>query len=335
MNEIVSLDQLALEIRYYSQQTALSIIEVGKRLIEAKKQVAHGEWENWLKGKVNFTRETASRFMKCAERYSNVTSISLLNPTQMITLLSLPESETEIFIEQKKAEGNPVEDMTVKTLREEIKEWKSKAEQAKNEAFAANNDKRRAELRAEQTERSNDMLRKENTGLKDTIRQQADELATAGGDSELQIQLETEKNKRMEAEQQIEWLRNNPVEPKDYRANKRRIEELESEVATYKAHEEGMTLRQKSEIDEKYSQYRSNFSEISDRAMKVMDLITIMGEFPQNLEIADFAECYIRRAAGAEARATADIEKLIVDLQVLHDGLENYVNKSRRLQVVK
>ena len=129
MNEIVPLDQLAVEIRYYSQQTAQNIIEVGRRLIEAKKQVPHGEWAEWLKEKVNFTQETASRFMRCAERFPNLISISNLNPTQMITLLSLPESETESFIEQKKAEGTPVEDMTVKILRKEIKDWKSKAEQ--------------------------------------------------------------------------------------------------------------------------------------------------------------------------------------------------------------
>ena len=42
--------------------------------------------------------------------------MSDLNPTQMIALLALPESETETFIEQKKSEGNPVEDMTIKTL---------------------------------------------------------------------------------------------------------------------------------------------------------------------------------------------------------------------------
>ena len=157
MNEIVPLDQLATEIRYYSQQASWSIIEVGKRLIEAKKQVAHGEWENWLDKNVGYSKQTARRFMQCAERFGNRSMSSDLSLSQVTELLSLPEAET--FIEQKKAEGNPVEDMTVKTLREEIKEWKSKAEQAKNEAFAAANDKRRAELRAEQVERSNETLR--------------------------------------------------------------------------------------------------------------------------------------------------------------------------------
>jgi hypothetical protein len=49
--------------------------------------------------------------------------------------------------------------MTVKALRQEIKDWKARAEQAKDEAFVATNDKRRAELRAEQMEKSNESLR--------------------------------------------------------------------------------------------------------------------------------------------------------------------------------
>lgn len=159
MNEIVALDQLATEIRYYSQQATWSIIEVGKRLIEAKKQLADETWSKWLHENVNFSRSTAHRFIQCAERFSDVVSIQQLNPTQMIALLSLPEEETEEFIEAKKSEGKHVEDMTIKTLRQEIKDWKDRAEQAKNEAFAAVNDKRRAELRAEQVERSNENLR--------------------------------------------------------------------------------------------------------------------------------------------------------------------------------
>lgn len=124
--EIVALDQLAVEIRFYSQQTAQNILEVGTRLIAAKKQVESGQWEEWLKGQVGYTIRTAQRFMKCAERFNNASMSSLLTPSQMFELLSLPADETETFIEQKKAEGNPVEDMTVKALRQEVKEYKDK-----------------------------------------------------------------------------------------------------------------------------------------------------------------------------------------------------------------
>ena len=86
MNEIVPLDQLATEIRYYSQQASWSIIEVGKRLIEAKKQVAHGEWENWLDKNVGYSKQTARRFMQCAERFGNRSMSSDLSLSQVTEL---------------------------------------------------------------------------------------------------------------------------------------------------------------------------------------------------------------------------------------------------------
>ena len=47
----------------------------------------------------------------------------------MIQLLSLPDAkETEKFIEQKESEGTPISDMSVKTLRKEIKKWKAEKE---------------------------------------------------------------------------------------------------------------------------------------------------------------------------------------------------------------
>jgi len=61
-----------------------------------------GEWLNWLEKK-------------------------------MFELLSLPESETEKFIASKAAEGKPVEDMTVKNLREEVAKWKADFDKQKSE----------------------------------------------------------------------------------------------------------------------------------------------------------------------------------------------------------
>ena len=159
MNEVVALDQLAMEIRYYSQQAALNIIEVGKRLIEAKRQVNHGEWADWLKNNVGYSQRTATKFMNCAEEYSNSSMWANMNINQMISLISLPESDREEFVKSKAEEGKPVEGMTIQTLQKEIKDWKARAEQAKDEAFVATNDKRRAELRAEQMEKSNESLR--------------------------------------------------------------------------------------------------------------------------------------------------------------------------------
>ena len=128
-----NLEQLTVEIKFYVNQWGQNTIEIGKRLIAAKKLVEHGDWSKWLEDNFNLTQQTARNFMRCAERFGNSKSILNLNSTQMIQLLSLPAEETEKFIEAKKAENNPVEDMTVKNLRDEVAKWKADYEQKKSE----------------------------------------------------------------------------------------------------------------------------------------------------------------------------------------------------------
>ena len=68
------------------------------------------------------------QFMRVAERFSNCSTSNILNQSQMFELLALPADETAEFIEAQAAAGTPVEDMTVKNLRAEIQQWKSRAE---------------------------------------------------------------------------------------------------------------------------------------------------------------------------------------------------------------
>ena len=97
-----NLPQLELEIKFYLGQTAQNIIEVGKRLIQAKSLVQHGHWQHWLELNFQLSQETARKFMRCAERFANSTTSWNLNLSQMVETLSLPSAEeTEKFIEQK------------------------------------------------------------------------------------------------------------------------------------------------------------------------------------------------------------------------------------------
>ncbi len=129
-----NLEQLTVEIKFYVNQWEQNTIKIGKRLIAAKKLVKHGDWSKWLEENFNLSYRSAKRFMDCAERFgSNVTLMSDLKPTQMIAMLALPEGEEEKFIEAKAAEGNPVEDMTIKNLRDEVAKWKTDYEQKKSE----------------------------------------------------------------------------------------------------------------------------------------------------------------------------------------------------------
>lgn len=125
-----TLVQLENEIKFHISQMSQNIIEIGTRLIQAKSLVKHGEWSNWLESNFALTNSTATKFMKVAKRFgrdSKIVSVPNLNSTQMITLLSLPEADTEKFIKEQEETGSPVENMTAKTLRGKVKTWNQKS----------------------------------------------------------------------------------------------------------------------------------------------------------------------------------------------------------------
>ena len=87
--------------------------------------------------------------MNIAKRFgSNSETFRNLGYSQMIQLLKLPAGEEEKFIADKAANGTPVEDMTVKKLRAEIKDWKAQADKNKKEAkkYQAESEEKDAEI---------------------------------------------------------------------------------------------------------------------------------------------------------------------------------------------
>ena len=132
-----TLPKLEEEIRFHLEKMNQSYIEIGnhtieigKRLIQAKALLKHGEWINWLQDNFQLSYPTATKFMKCAERFPNVALMQHLTSTQMIQLLALPSAEeTEEFIVQKAESGTPISDMSIRTLSKEIKQWKSAKEE--------------------------------------------------------------------------------------------------------------------------------------------------------------------------------------------------------------
>lgn len=121
-----TLEDLTDEIKYYLRKMGQNIIEIGKRLTLAKEKLPHGEWQNWLEDNFNLSNQTARKFMQVAERFGKTRIDARFGSTQMIQMLSLPEGEEEKFIAEKEAEGMPVQDMSVKKLRAEIKKYKAK-----------------------------------------------------------------------------------------------------------------------------------------------------------------------------------------------------------------
>lgn len=107
------------EINFYKTQTATGIIEIGKRLIEAKSQLPHGEWGKWLEDKVEFSQDTARNFMRVAESFPNPETIRNLPISKVYALLDVPQCDRDDFIQ-----NTPVEDMTTRELQKAIKRAK-------------------------------------------------------------------------------------------------------------------------------------------------------------------------------------------------------------------
>lgn len=135
MSDIIRpLEVIEAEINFYKQQTASGIIEIGKRLIEAKKQLRHGEWLPWLESKVEFSHMTATKFMRIADKYSNIKAPLNLGTEKLFILLDVPTDDRQEFLEEKhevNGTEKSVDDMTTRELEKVIKEKKEVQEQAK------------------------------------------------------------------------------------------------------------------------------------------------------------------------------------------------------------
>lgn len=113
------------EILSYKRQAGRSIIEIGKRLNEAKAQLNHGEWLLWLREKVDISERSARDFMRLAREYSKSAEIADLGAAKALALLALSPSERENFVAEKhEVDGveKSVADMTAKELKKAIEE---------------------------------------------------------------------------------------------------------------------------------------------------------------------------------------------------------------------
>lgn len=154
MNEIINTtartaSSIAAEIRFLDRQAANTclnyIIEIGRRLVEAKSLVEDGQWLNYIKTELNYERSTAQNYMRLYERYGSgqcsmfgsfaeSETFGNLTYTKALALLQVPEEELEDF-----AEEHDIESMSTRELQQAIKERNEAVEQ-KNAAIQERDD---------------------------------------------------------------------------------------------------------------------------------------------------------------------------------------------------
>lgn len=205
-----SLDTITAEIITITRQTQTMIlqsaIEVGRRLCEAKEQVPHGEWGDYLKNRVDFSPSSANNFMRIFKEYgddqidlfgaSKSQTFGNLSYSKAVALFAVPEEEREEFMQQ-----NDVENISVAELKRLIAERDAELTDARREKQMAceNIELLRNELsnaRRELNEKTVSEQELENIRLEAQVQAECDAKAAVAGEIDrIKADAEAERNK--------------------------------------------------------------------------------------------------------------------------------------------
>ena len=176
---IRNADVIASEINFLTGQAQSMlisyIIEIGKRLTEAKALFPHGEWGLWLKNQVSYSQSTATNYMKIYEEYSdtlpNSQALANLTYSKAVALLAVEKEEREDF-----ATSNDIDNKSSREIQRLIKERNEankKAEKAEEqmEVYKEYQDKaKEAEIKANEAEADLLKVQLEKKSLEDQIK---------------------------------------------------------------------------------------------------------------------------------------------------------------------
>ena len=162
---------IGAEIRMYVDTgrriSLLCGIEIGRRLVEAKEMLQHGEWLPWLERETEFSNSSAQRYMKLFDEYgasqqglfgpeTNSPTLGNLPISKALALLSVPESDRIDFAEEVDAEH-----ISVRELEEKIREREAQVEALKKDVEGERNrgdDAIKAKMEAEDLLKTQDQM---------------------------------------------------------------------------------------------------------------------------------------------------------------------------------
>ena len=122
--ELITLESRAERIRQLQADVQRSIIEIGFELIEAKKQIGHGGWADWLEKEFNWGDSQARYLMNVAKRFGNRNTYSDFGISKLKAMLALPEGDEDAFIEAQAEAGKPIDKQSAREVKASIKQWK-------------------------------------------------------------------------------------------------------------------------------------------------------------------------------------------------------------------
>ena len=134
-------DTIAAEIRTFTASMLNNIIEIGRRLCEAKELIPYGSFGDWVRRETGYSVSTANNFMRIFTEYgaaqgclfgaeAESQTFGKLSYSKALALLAVPAEEREQF-----AQEHHVEDMSTRELKEAIRENERLRQEAEGSAL--------------------------------------------------------------------------------------------------------------------------------------------------------------------------------------------------------
>lgn len=219
---IRTIGVVATEINIIKEQTRTMLIqnsiEIGKRLVEAKEMVPHGQWRDWLKDNVDYSQSTANNLMKIYSEFGQgllslesgdpkSQALADLTYTQALALAGVPADIREEIIEE-----HDLKELSSRELQQVIKEKKELEKRLKASEKAAEQERAEKEKLAKKQNELEE-ARKNHEQLIEGLKREIQQVQAFGNDEE--------------AARLQESLNASKEELEDY---KKRIKQLETEL---------------------------------------------------------------------------------------------------------
>lgn len=256
MNELATLNILVTEIKFFENQAVSSYWEIGKRLAQAKEQVEHGEWGNWLKDNLNYSHRTANGLIKVYKTFPNSQTSANLNFSQVLALTTVNEETREEILENEN-----LEEKSARETKEIVKKYKELEKKNKE-----------LEEDVEFLSSESEFFSEQNKALKEANKMLSDEV------SKKEVVTET-----------IEKIVEKEVIPTDYESIKRenkklqeRNKKLELDLRLSKLNDDEENEKIKSEI-RNYKWLVVNFVKNTTPLLNLVDQIKLLPKEEQEL----------------------------------------------------
>lgn len=214
--DVIRTEIKTIEAQVY-KTTLDGVIQIGKRLQELKEMIGHGKWLPWCKENLGYSERQMQKYLEISAEYGKENS-PYLNPhtcadlsiSKAYKLLAIPENEVESFTEK-----HDIENLTVKELEAEIKDWKQKHE----------------------------ALEKEKEGLQEELEQAQKE------QEELEQEVEEQERYCAELETEMEGLKEQGTDPAELEQLQNKLDKEKENVKKLKEELKQEAEKQKQAID--------------------------------------------------------------------------------------